>query len=100
MSIVDQNIDRIRKLCEQHYVSHLSVFGSILTDKFDKNSDIDFLVDFSNMDLKNYADNYFSLKQAFEKIFGRQVDLLENKAIKNPYLRQSINSSRRLLYES
>lgn len=100
MSIIDQNIVIIRKLCEQHYVSQLFVFGSILTDKYDKNSDIDFLVEFSNIDLQNYADNYFSLKQALEKIFRRQVDLLENKAIKNPYLRQSIDSSKRILYES
>jgi predicted nucleotidyltransferase len=100
MSIIDQNMDKIRKLCEQHYVSHLSVFGSILTDKFTKNSDIDLLVDFSNIDLQNYADNYFSLKQALEEIFRRQVDLLEDKAIKNPYLRQSIEASKRLLYES
>lgn len=100
MSIIDQNIDIIRKLCEQHHVSQLAIFGSVLTDKFDKNSDIDLLVDFSNIDLPNYADNYFSLKQALEKIFRRQVDLLENKAIKNPYLRQSIDASKRLLYES
>jgi len=100
MSIIDQNMDKIRKLCEQHYVSQLSVFGSILTDKFTKNSDIDLLVDFSNIDLQNYADNYFSLKQALEEIFRRQVDLLEDKAIRNPYLRQSIVASKRLLYES
>ena len=100
MSIIDQNIDRIRKLCDQYNVSQLSVFGSILTDKFNKNSDIDLLVDFSSIDLQNYADNYFSLKQALEEIFRRQVDLLENKAIKNPYLRQSIDSSKRILYES
>lgn len=100
MRIIEQNIDIIRKLCEQHHVSQLAVFGSILTDKYHKDSDIDFLVDFSNIDLHNYADNYFSLKQALEKIFRRQVDLLENKAIKNPYLRQSIDSSKRLLYES
>lgn len=100
MTIIDQNIGKIRKLCENHYVSQLSVFGSILTDKFNQNSDIDFLVDFSNIDLQFYADNYFSLKQALEDIFMRQVDLLENKAIKNPYLRQSIDSSKRLLYEA
>ena len=52
MSIIDQNIDKIRKLCEQHYVSQLSVFGSILTDEFGKNSDIELLVDFSNMNLQ------------------------------------------------
>jgi predicted nucleotidyltransferase len=100
MSIIDQNMDKIRKLCEQHYVSQLSVFGSILTDKFTKNSDVDLLVDFSNIDLQNYADNYFNLKQSLEDIFRRQVDLLEDKAIKNPYLRQSIEASKRLLYES
>ena len=100
MSIIDQNMDKIRKLCKQHYVSQLSVFGSILTDKFTKNSDIDLLVDFSNIDLQNYADNYFSLKKALEETFRRQVDLLEDKAIRNPYLRQSIEASKRLLYES
>lgn len=100
MGIIDQNIDIIRKLCKQHYVSQLSVFGSILTDKYNDNSDIDFLVDFSNIDLQKYADNYFSLKQALEKIFRRHVDLLENNAIRNPYLRQSIEASKRLLYES
>lgn len=100
MSIINQNINKIRKLCEQHHVSQLSVFGSVLTDEFNKNSDIDLLVDFSNIDLQNYADNYFSLKQALEEIFSRQVDLLEIKAITNPYLQQSINSSKQLLYES
>ncbi|MFA6359486.1 MAG: nucleotidyltransferase domain-containing protein [Dysgonamonadaceae bacterium] len=93
-------MDKIRRLCEQHYVSQLSVFGSILTNKYNKNSDIDLLVNFSNIDLQNYADNYFSLKQALEEIFMRQVDLLEDKAIKNPYLRKSIDSSKRLIYES
>ncbi|HUI33019.1 MAG TPA: nucleotidyltransferase domain-containing protein [Dysgonamonadaceae bacterium] len=100
MSIIDKNMDKIRRLCEQHYVSQLSVFGSILTNKYNKNSDIDLLVNFSNIDLQNYADNYFSLKQALEEIFMRQVDLLEDKAIKNPYLRKSIDSSKRLIYES
>jgi predicted nucleotidyltransferase len=100
MGIIDQNLEKIHQLCKQHYVSQLFVFGSVLTDRFDNNSDVDFLVDFSDIDLRDYADNYFSLKQALEEIFKRQVDLLENNAIRNPYLRQSINSSKRLLYES
>jgi predicted nucleotidyltransferase len=75
------------------------VFGSVLTDKFGKNSDIDFLVDFSNIDLHQYADNYFDLKSSLEKLLGRPVDLLESKAIKNPYLKHSIDSSKRLIYE-
>ena len=100
MSIIEQNIDQIHKLCKQYHVSQLSVFGSVVTDQYNKDSDIDLLVDFSNMDLKYYADNYFALKRSLEKIFNREVDLLENKAIKNPYLRESIDSSKRVLYES
>jgi uncharacterized protein len=98
MGIVEKNMDKIRMLCEMHKVSTLFVFGSILTPKFSKKSDIDFIVDFSDVDLYNYADNYFDLKKSLEILFKRDVDLLEDKAIKNPYLRLSIDSSKKLIY--
>ncbi|GAB1450515.1 nucleotidyltransferase domain-containing protein [Draconibacterium sp.] len=98
MSIIDKNIDKIRALCIKHKVANLFVFGSILTDKFKKSSDIDFLVDFSCVDLYDYADNYFDLKTSLEKLLNRQIDLLEDKAIKNPYLRKSIDTSKQLIY--
>jgi len=98
MNVIDKNIDIIRDLCLKHKVYTLFVFGSVLTKKFKKSSDIDLLVDFKDIDLYDYADNYFDLKDSLENIFKRNVDLLEDKAIKNPYLRQSIDSSKRLLY--
>lgn len=98
MNIIDQNIDKINALCNKHKVARLFVFGSILTDNFKKSSDIDLLVDFSGVDLYDYADNYFDLKISLEKVLERQVDLLEDKAVKNPYLRKSIDSSKRLIY--
>jgi predicted nucleotidyltransferase len=69
-----------------------------LTNNFNKSSDIDFLVDFSGVDLNDYADNYFDLKKSLEKLLKRQVDLLEDNAVTNPYLRQSIDSSKQLIY--
>lgn len=99
MSIVEKNIDKIRTLCTQYRVSRLFVFGSVLTDNFKKSSDIDFLVDFYGVDLYDYADNYFDFKKSLENLLKRQIDLLEDKAIKNPYLRQSIDSSKQLIYE-
>jgi uncharacterized protein len=98
MRIVDKNIDQIRALCYKHNVAKLFVFGSVMTDKFSKSSDIDFLVDFSGVDLYNYADNYFDLKASLEKLLKRKVDLLEDKAVKNPYLRESIDSSKQIIY--
>ena len=43
MSIIESNIESICQLCKKHHVDSMSVFGSVLTDRFDANSDIDFL---------------------------------------------------------
>jgi uncharacterized protein len=98
MNLVDKNIDAIKYLCEKHKVRKLFAFGSVLTSKFEKTSDVDLVVDFQDVDLYNYADNYFDLKDSLEQLFNRNVDLLEDKAIRNPYLRQSIESSKQLIY--
>lgn len=91
-------MDQIRLLCLKHKVDKLFVFGSVLTDNFNLNSDVDFVVDFDNVEIPEYADNYFDLKYALERIFNRKVDLLEDKAIRNPYLKKSIDTSKKLVY--
>ena len=98
MNLVDNNIDSVSDLCKKHKVAKLFVFGSVLTDRFQKNSDIDFVVDFKGIDLYEYADNYFDFKFSLENLFKHKVDLLEDKAINNPYLRQSIDLSKQLVY--
>ena len=98
MELVESNIDAIKALCKSHNVNRLFIFGSILTNRFKKNSDIDLIVDFQGVELYNYADNYFDLKDSLEHLFNREVDLLEYQAIQNPYLRQSIDSSKQLIF--
>jgi len=92
--------EEIRALCQKNKVKYLYVFGSVLTDRFTEKSDIDLVVDIDSSDPLDYADNYFNLKFALEDLLNRQIDLLENKAIKNPYLRESIDNSKTLLYAS
>jgi predicted nucleotidyltransferase len=72
----------------------------VLTDKFSAGSDIDLMVEFMSVDLRQYADNYFSLKFALEDTLHRPVDLLEEKAIKNPYFRKAVEQQRQLIYGS
>lgn len=98
MNIVEKNIASISDLCKKHKVERLFVVGSVLTERFQKSSDIDFIVDFQGVDLYDYADNYFDLKLSLEKLFKRDIDLLEDKAINNPYLRQSLDLSKQLIY--
>jgi hypothetical protein len=79
-------------------VKSLYAFGSVLTDKFNDKSDIDLIVNFSDVQLLDYADNYFDLKFSLEDTFKRSVDLLEEKAIKNPYLKRAIEKNMQLIY--
>ena len=88
----------ISKLCATHNVKSLYAFSSVLTDKFNANSDIDFIVNFNPVDLNDYADNYYNLKFSLQDILHRDIDLLEEQAIKNPYFLQAISNQRQLVY--
>ena len=98
MSLLDTHINDIKKLCSNHKVKQLYAFGSILTSKFNHESDVDFVVDFDPIDISLYADNYFDFKFSLQNILKRPIDLLEEKAIKNPYFRQALNQQRQLIY--
>jgi uncharacterized protein len=98
MKIIENNIDFIRKQCKLHNVKHLFLFGSALRDDFNEKSDIDFIVDFDGVSIENYADNYFDLKFLLEDRINRPIDLIEEKAIKNPFFKQNIDKSKVLIY--
>jgi predicted nucleotidyltransferase len=95
---IDSYITRLQNLCLQNKVKTLYVFGSVLSDKFNDTSDIDLVVDIDSNDPFDYADSYFNLKFALQDLFKRQIDLLENKAIKNPIIRSNIERSKKLIY--
>ena len=73
-------------------------FGSILTDSFSAESDVDLIVDFQDQDVLDYGDNYYNLKFSLEDILNRSVDLLEEKAISNPFFKKSIDQKKLLIY--
>lgn len=98
MTILETYTAEIIKLCKSHKVKSLYAFGSVLSDNFNKESDIDLIVDFATIPVEDYADNYFDFKFSLQDILKRPIDLLEDKAIKNPYFRQSIDQQRQLVY--
>ncbi|MCH6236084.1 nucleotidyltransferase family protein [Cognataquiflexum rubidum] len=98
MGIVDRNIEDLKKLCSMYNVERLYLFGSVLNSSFNKESDIDFLVRFKPIELSKYFDNYMDFKERLEKLFGREVDLVEEQTLKNPILINSINKSKALVY--
>ena len=99
MNRLEPYISEIKKLCEQYKVKSLYVFGSVLSKEFDNESDIDLIVDFHSVPVEDYADNYFDFKFSLQDILKRPVDLLEQKAIKNPFFLSNINKYKQMIYE-
>lgn len=98
---VQERFTELRRLCVQHRVERLYLFGSAARGEFDPAaSDLDFLVEFEPMSPREHADAFFGLLEDLERLFGRHVDLLEPEPIKNPYLWESIVQSRQILYEA
>ena len=98
MKEINRHIDQIKRLCDSNKVKALFAFGSVTSNKLRLDSDIDLVVDIDENDPLNYSDCYFNLKSQLEILFSRHIDLLEQKAIKNPYLKSEIDQTKVLIY--
>ena len=99
--LIANHSDDIAEICRRHHVKRLEVFGSAVSDKFNpETSDLDFLVDYNLMPPGKHADAYFGLLNDLQAIFGRSIDLIEDKAIENPYFRQSVDATRETVFGS
>ena len=83
--VINTKKEDITTLCKQFHVQELEVFGSAVNDSFSASSDIDFLVEFDQTGIENYADNYFGLLNALNKLFKHPIDLVVGSSINNPY---------------
>jgi predicted nucleotidyltransferase len=73
-------------------------FGSVCTDKFTEQSDIDILISFDNLSIDQYTDNYFDLHYKLQDLFDRQIDLVTESSLSNPYLIKGIEQTKQLIY--
>lgn len=98
MHIEEPKLDQIQELCKASRVRSLFAFGSVIRNDFNESSDIDLVVDFEEKDPFKYTDLYFNLKARLEEILKRQVDLLEERGIKNKIFRQQLENTKVKIY--
>jgi len=91
-------IKHLKAICEACEVKRMYIFGSATSGKFNPESDIDILVSFKDISIEKYTDNYFELHYRLEELFGRKIDLLTENSLSNPYLIESIEETKQLLY--
>jgi predicted nucleotidyltransferase len=96
---VESHREKLGALCRRFHVRRLDLFGSAARGDFDpKRSDFDFIVEFDRSAPQHPFDAYFGLKEELETLLGRKVDLVELSAVRNPYLKASIEQSRENVY--
>ncbi len=97
--IIEAKRDELAELCRRHHVRRLDVFGSNADDRFDaQTSDLDFLVEFPPLEPGQYAACYLGMLLGLEELLGCSVDLVTDRAVSNPYFRESVDATRREVY--
>jgi len=99
IDLIQNKLDAIVSACKNHHVKTIALFGSAAKNAMHEDSDIDLLVDFSDdIDVLDYADNYFSLLDQLQEILNRKVDLVSCRSLKNPVLKEEVYQSKVDLY--
>ncbi|MDE6409863.1 MAG: nucleotidyltransferase domain-containing protein [Muribaculaceae bacterium] len=102
MKLIELNIEKIASLCKKYKVKCLYVFGSILTDRFNSDSDIDFSVDFDKEKIEaektDWANLFFDFIHDLETLLGRKVDMVIEEGIKNYYFKAELDNTKKLIY--
>ena len=96
---IEQHREQVAAICRHYRVRRLALFGSALGSDFDPaRSDLDFVVEFEPLPEGTYADTYFGMIEAMERLFQRHVDLVEAGSVRNPYLLREIELQQEALY--
>ncbi len=89
--------EQLAEFCKRWQVAELAFFGSVLRDDFRPDSDVDVLVSF-HPDSTSTLDDLLDMREELQSLFGRKVDLLEQDAIRNPYRRKSILTTKHIVH--
>lgn len=100
IALIENHRPELNRLCRDYKVCRLDVFGSAARGDFENaTSDLDFIVTFTDPMTGSYADRYLNFAEALERVFGRKVDLLTERSIRNPVFRQVVQSQRQSVYD-
>lgn len=99
--LIEKQKEELIAICQALSVKRLYAFGSAVSGRFRDDSDIDFLISFSDhLTVDEYTKNYFNLHYKLRELFKREIDIVTEKTLSNPYFIESINESKQLIYEA
>ncbi|MBN1972739.1 MAG: nucleotidyltransferase family protein [Sedimentisphaerales bacterium] len=94
---IDLPKEKIEAFCHKWKVLEFALFGSVLREDFRPDSDIDVLVTFTN-DCGWSLWDMFDMRDELHQIFGREIDLIEKDALRNPFRKKEILNHHEIIY--
>jgi predicted nucleotidyltransferase len=94
---IDIPHDKIAAFCRKWKIKEFALFGSVLREDFQPDSDIDVLISFEPVIPWSLFD-WVDMKDELKAIFGRKVDLVEKGTIRNPFRRYEILTTKEVVY--
>ncbi|MBD2097669.1 nucleotidyltransferase family protein [Trichocoleus sp. FACHB-591] len=91
------SLSDIEAYCQRWQITEFALFGSVLRDDFRPDSDVDVLITFAPS-LRWSLFDLMEMQKELETAFGRKVDLVQKKELKNPYRRANILKTHRVVY--
>jgi predicted nucleotidyltransferase len=89
----------IVKLFKSQKIKTAYAFGSVVSENFNDNSDIDLLINFEDgLEPLEKGELCWNLHDALRNVFNREVDILIEGSLKNPYFIEEINEKKELIY--
>ena len=83
--ILENNLENLKSICLSLGVNRLYVFGSVVSNSFREDSDIDFLISFTDsLSIEQYTENYFALQYKLRDLFNREIDIVTERTLSNP----------------
>ncbi len=99
--ILRHHLEDVKKICKDLKIKRLYAFGSAVSGDFGENSDLDFLISFQDdLTITEYTENYFALHYKLRELFNREIDIVTERTLSNPYFIASINNTKELMYEA
>lgn len=89
--------EQIADFARRWRMQEFALFGSVLREDFHEDSDVDVLVVFFEPHGWDLFD-VVKMQNELEVLFGRKVDLLQRKELRNPYRRRTILQTARTIY--
>ena len=99
--IIKNKYNDLVSICKDLKIKRMYIFGSVSTETFNEDNDIDFLISFQDsISIKDYTDNFFTLHYKLKELFHRKIDVITERSLSNKYFVDSVNQTKELIYEA